>query len=316
MRYLNLRAVLLAVLVLAGQLWTATAHAQPRLTNNTRVTAEQIEEAIRNSPNASPWLRANARAVANLAMFESGGNLSIYNGSCCYGILQMNQRNISRYTNLTPEQFRNLPLQDQINAWARLTNDALRSRVVQSLIALGTFDGRPVDGNLVLACVQLGIGNCQRMIRSGRCNGFADRNGTTICDMADRIAGRGRTPQPNPVPTPPAPGAGGGTPAPGQPGPGMASGGSGCIRDAQGGCLPMSEAMRQGFESGSGVSMERLRSTIQLILAALAFAVTGSAMLGTWQSYSNGAITKAAMITNMQRGLVVIGLVFVVISVL
>lgn len=310
MRYLNLRAVLMAVLVLAGQLWTATAHAQPRLTNNTQVTAEQIEEAIRNSPNASPWLRANARAVANLAMFESGGNLSIYNGSCCYGVLQLNRGNISYYTGLTPEQFRNLPLQDQINAWARLTNDALRSRVVQSLIALGTFDGRPVDGNLVLACVQLGIGNCQRMIRSGRCNGFADRNGTTICDMADRIAGRG------PVPTPPAPGAGGGTPAPGQPGPGMASGGSGCIRDAQGGCLPMSEAMRQGFESGSGVSMERLRSTIQLILAALAFAVTGSAMLDTWQSYSNGAITKAAMITNMQRGLVVIGLVFVVISVL
>lgn len=154
------------------------------------VSAADIVTAIQNSPNASPWLKQNAQAVANLAInVESRGDTNAYNGSCCYGVLQMNRKNIETYAGVSPEVYRNQSLQQQINAWTKLTTSALNSSVVQDLLALGTFDGRPVDGNLVLACVQLGIGNCQRMINSGRCSGFADSNGTTICGMADRMAG-------------------------------------------------------------------------------------------------------------------------------
>ncbi len=124
------------------------------------VSAADIAAAIQNSPSASTWLKQNAQAVAQLAInVESGGNTSAFNGSCCYGVLQMNRTNIARYANVTPEQYRQLSLQEQVNAWSALTSDALQAAAVRNLLALGTFDGRPVDGNLVLACVQLGIGN-------------------------------------------------------------------------------------------------------------------------------------------------------------
>ena len=195
------------------------------------VTAAQVAEAIRNSPNANDWLRANADAVGRLAMFESTGDTTIYNGSCCTGILQMNNANIREYTGLTRQQFAQLSLQDQVNAWSSLTVDAMRSSAPQRLSNMTTFDGRTVTGDLVLACIQLGIGNCQRMINSGSCSGFADRNGTTICHMADRIAG-GTV---NPVT--PTPGGNNATPAPGQAGGTYTPPSFACIRDESGQCM-------------------------------------------------------------------------------
>jgi hypothetical protein len=45
------------------------------------VTAEQVAAAIRSSPTASAWLKANADAVGRLAMFESSGQLDVYNNT-------------------------------------------------------------------------------------------------------------------------------------------------------------------------------------------------------------------------------------------
>ena len=277
-----------------------------------RVTADQVADAIRNSPNASPWLRANADAVGRLAIFESGGRLDIYNGSCCTGVLQMNRSNIERYAGVSREVFATWSLQQQVNAWSRLTSDALSNRIPQSLIAMGTFDGRPVDGNLVLACVQLGVGNCQRMIRSGRCNGFADINGTTICAMADRIAGGQGSGTGN--------GSGSGS---GTGGSGSGSGGGytpprpdfGCVRGTDGNCMSMNDAMRDGFQQGSGVTMEKLRLVLQLLLVGITLLVIGHAMTGVFGNFSRGAITKAQMIYYMQRGLLVAALMYVILSV-
>lgn len=305
-----LRALMLALVLLAA----AMAHAQPRNIDNRQVTAADVAAAIRNSPNASAWLRANADAVANLAMFESGGRLGIYNGSCCFGVLQMNRTNIRQIARVSPEVFRTWSLQDQVNAWARLTTQAMNNQVVRSLIALGTFDGRRVDGNLVLACVQMGVGNCQRMIRSGRCDGFADRNGTTICRMADEIANRGAAPS-NPsnpggtTPPPQTPGHGGNAP-------GTSAPNFDCVRTESGSCMPLSQSMQAGFETGSGVSMSRLRSVIQMLAVAITFLIVGSAMVGVWQNYASGAIAKAELLFYMQRGLIIVGMVFVALSVL
>lgn len=170
--------MLLAVVIL----WPETAAAR-RI-----VTKAEVAAAIRNSPNANAWLKQNAEAVANLAInVESGGRLDIYNGSCCYGVLQMNTRNILEFAKMTPSQFRNADLQTQVNAWSALTSAALNDARPRQLASMSTFDGRPVTGELVLACVQLGIGNCGKMLRSGKCSGFADRLGTTICKMADKM---------------------------------------------------------------------------------------------------------------------------------
>lgn len=282
------------------------ASAQQRLITNDRVTANQVSQAIANSPNASQWLRANANAVGNLAInVESGGYLSVYNGSCCFGVLQLNRSNISRYAETTPEDFRTWSLQRQVDAWSRVMSEALQATPAQALAALGTFDGRRVDANMILACVQLGIGNCQRMIASGRCSGFADSNGTTICGMADRIAGNA------PSPTTP------GTTAPSTP----ISGGSGiafnngCIRGSDGQCVPVTEALRIGFEQGSGVSMARMRTIIQMLLVAITLLVVSSALVGVWQQYARGVIDKATMMEYMQKGCVIVMIVFAVMTI-
>lgn len=250
------------------------------------VTAAEVAEAIRNSPNASPWLRANADDVGNLAMFESSGDTAVYNGSCCYGILQLTATNIDAYAHTTPEEFRNWPLQQQVDAWAALTSPALNYAAPQALIAMGTFDGRPVDGNLVLSCIQLGVGNCQTMINSGSCGGFRDSNGTSICDMADAIAGGSP-----------------GTTLPGPETPG-----------SEPGYTPPSGDIASGFLEGSGVEMHRLRAIIQALLAATTMLIIGSALLGVWRRYAGGGIGHADLIHYMIRGLVTVGLVFVIMS--
>lgn len=171
------------------------------------VSHQQIVNAIKNSPNANAWLKQNAESVANLALkVESGGRLDVYNGSCCFGVLQMNRTNIRVYAKMTPAQFQKADLQTQVNAWSKLTSQMMNTGPVRRLIAMGTFDGRPVTGELVMACIQLGVGNCQKMINSGSCNGFKDSNGTSICAMADKMAGRGTAVTTNgdePPPDPP-----------------------------------------------------------------------------------------------------------------
>ncbi|CAN7763661.1 hypothetical protein LJR039_007206 [Pseudorhodoferax sp. LjRoot39] len=272
------------------------------------VTAEQIAAAVRASPTASQWLRDNAAAVANLAVrVESSGETTAYNGSCCYGVLQMNRTNIRAYTSLTPEQYRTADLQTQINAWVRLTDDALRAAAPSALTGMATFDGRVVDGNLVLACVQLGIGNCQTMLDSGRCNGFADRNGTTICSMADRLAG---------TTTPTTPGTGGGT----TPGTGAGTGTAisvytpPCVRDGAGNCLSITAALEQGFEQGSGTTMSNVKSTIYAIVAALVLMVMMASTAGLWKQYARGRMPTVNLILNVKSVLMVVMLALAILT--
>ena len=267
----------------------------------TLVTAGQVADAIRNSPNASPWLRANADAVGRLAIFESGGRLDVYNGSCCTGVLQMNKGNIREYAGVTHEEFATWDLQRQVYAWSALTSTALNARAPNALAGMGTFDGRTVDGDLVLACVQLGIGNCQRMINSGSCNGFADINGTTICRMADRIRGGSSDPASG--------GSGSGTTGSGS---GASSGGTytppanPCIRDADGSCMSMTTSMEQGFAEGSGVSMGNLRKIIFSSSVALVIVITLSLMSGLWRNYASGAIDKATLMLHSKQAILII----------
>ena len=268
----------------------------------TLVTAAQVADAIRNSPNASPWLRANAEAVGRLAMFESGGRLGVYNGSCCTGVLQMNKTNIREFARVSPEEFATWDLQRQVDAWSALTSNALTARAPNSLAGMGTFDGRTVDGDLVLACVQLGIGNCQRMINSGSCSGFADINGTTICGMADRIRGGAGNPSPG----------GSGSTSSGSSSSGTSFGGTytppanPCVRDADGSCMSITASLEQGFLEGSGVPMRDLRVMVFAASVALVIMVTISLMSGLWRNYASGAIDKAALMLHSKKAILII----------
>ena len=283
------------------------AVAQDRVVNDTRVTAADVQQALQNSPNASPQLLQYAQAVGSLAMYESGGQLSVYNGSCCYGVLQMNQTNIRVQTGLTPEQFRRLPLQDQVNAWASVMSQALTTHAPSLLSSMGTFDGRPVTPSMVLACVQLGVGNCLNMIRSGRCSGFADINGTTICAMADRIDnGMGSSP---PVAVTPAPGSPTVTPIrPREP---LSS----CITDGQGRCISISQALSDGFEQGSGHSMQVLRTFIQGLTAVVTFLIAAGLMLGVWREHTSGRLATVDLVNGWRTTSMVVLIILVAMTV-
>lgn len=268
------------------------------------VTATQVADAIRNSPNASPWLKANADAVGRLAMFESSGQLDVYNGSCCTGILQMNKKNIRKYAETSPEDFKTWDLQSQVDAWSKLTTEAMQARAPKTLAGLGTFDGREVDGDMVLACVQLGIGNCQKMINSGSCNGFADINGTTICKMADRIRNgppTGNNGDPVDDLIQPNPDQGGTYRPPVDP----------CIREGEG-CLPLTESLEQGFASGSGVSMGNLRAIIFAISTAFVTLILMSFITAIFRNYSTGSIEKVELVSGVQKT-IMIGMSFIVV---
>ena len=60
--------------------------------------------------------------------------------------------------------------------------------------------------------------------------------------------------------------------------------------------------------------MDRVRKLIQLLLVAITMLVVGSAMLGVWRNYTVGAILKTDMMLYMQRGLIIVGMIFVVMS--
>lgn len=275
------------------------------------VNAAQVQQAILSSPNASSQLQTYAAAVGNLAMFESGGRLSVYNGSCCYGVLQMNNRNIASIVPpVTPEQFRNWSLQQQVNAWSTVMSDALRTYAARTLAGMGTFDGRPVTPSMVLACVQLGVGNCMTMIRSGRCSGFADINGTTICSMADRIDGTT-----TPTNSGSNPGTVTGTPAPVSNNLTPTTVINNCITDGYGHCISISAAMEQGFLTGSGRSMSDVRGFIQSLTVGITLLVCAWLALGLWREFTTGRIATADLVMGGRSVLMIAAAIFVVMTV-
>lgn len=154
----------------------------------TNYTSQQIADAVRRS-SLDPSLRAYADQMGQLGVYESSGNAGVYNGSCCTGIFQINQSNL-RAQGLTPAQYANMGLDQQVEVWARVTNGGVNTGVVKKLQGMQTFDGQPVDGAFIMACIQLGTGNCQKMVQSGSCSGFSDINGTTICKMANAMRGK------------------------------------------------------------------------------------------------------------------------------
>jgi hypothetical protein len=153
----------------------------------TRDTSAVINSAAASAPGYIASLMSQAGQLA--VNMESGGNEGIWNGTCCTGLLQMTVGNLTKYGHYTPHTYANAGLQAQVNSWVSLTSAAANTPAVRTLTSAGKFDGQTVDSAFLLACIQLGPGNCQKMVSSGKCNGFADINGTSICKMAARIRG-------------------------------------------------------------------------------------------------------------------------------
>jgi integrating conjugative element protein (TIGR03758 family) len=155
------------------------------------VTSAQVAAAIGNSP-LSPELKRYAADIGKLAVnVESGGNLGVYNGTCCTGVLQVNRGGLKTYCHCTPEEYANMGLQQQVDVWAKVTNANADNATVRQLMALGSFGGKPVTGAMVLSCIQIGPGNCAKTVKAGTCatSAGSDGNGNNFCDFAAKVDG-------------------------------------------------------------------------------------------------------------------------------
>jgi hypothetical protein len=182
--FLGLVTILLAILLHATIAVPQALAQKGQYCERTNYSAQEITDAVKNS-SLRQDLKATSCSLGGLGRFESGGNKGVYNGSCCTGIFQLNNANVQKYAGTDRAGYGCLSLQDQVNAWANLTNDGYNTPAVRQLASMTTFDGQKVGASFIAACIQLGTGNCQKMLNSGRCSGFADSNGTTICDMAN-----------------------------------------------------------------------------------------------------------------------------------
>ena len=194
------RMALLAVVTVAAA--TAALAASYFPGGNTYSQGE-ITQFFANSSN--PYLSNNASTYAAMSMVETGGtgSTSIYNGSCCTGLMQMNGENIRDFAGMSKADFAQLSGQQQVDVYTKyytsIQNDP-NMKQVRNLAENGGYIGsHKVDADTVAACAQFGTGNCRAAMANGctdRRNGFGGDGYKTVCEMADAARGKGKTPNP------------------------------------------------------------------------------------------------------------------------
>jgi len=169
--------------------------ARSYLAPNIEYSQQEIQGFFEASGNA--YLAENAATFAAMSYnVESGGNSAIYNGSCCTGLMQMNQSNLRTFCNCTPAEYAAMSGQEQINIYARYYESIANASSVQTLLDMQangqSLGGYQVDGAMIAACIQLGVGNCQKSINNG-CSGVTPAEGgdghVNICTMAAKANG-------------------------------------------------------------------------------------------------------------------------------
>jgi hypothetical protein len=195
--------VLLAFLAFCA--WSPLANAAISVIGSQQtVTQAQIQQSLLNN-GATPSMAAAAASLSS-SVEDRGGTLGIYNGSCCTGVLQVNQSNLAAYCNCTSQQYANMSLDQQTAVWMTVNNassGAASVKQLQSMEASGqTLGGQTVDDAMILSCQQLGAGHCAQTIAYAQSTGScasgkgvpgADGNGTSICSMASQIDANGGT---------------------------------------------------------------------------------------------------------------------------
>ena len=257
------------------------------------VTAAQVAAAVANSP-LSPALKAYAADIGNLAInVESGGNLGVYNGTCCTGVLQVNTGGLKTYCQCTPQEYANMSLQQQVDIWAQVTNVNANNATVRQLMGLGSFGGQPVTGAMVLSCIQIGPGNCAKTVSAGTCatSAGSDGNGNNFCDFAAKING-GTGSSPVMI-------GDGGTP----------SGAAPPLLPAANYQYP---SVEEAFLAGAGVDVGQSKDAILSALSVAMFLWSAWVALAQYLSWRKGRIDWMTLQNNIVSSTVLTLLVFVI----
>jgi len=257
------------------------------------VTAAQVAAAVANSP-LSPALKAYAADIGNLAInVESGGNLGVYNGTCCTGVLQVNTGGLKTYCQCTPQEYANMSLQQQVDIWAQVTNVNANNATVCQLMGLGSFGGHPVTGAMVLSCIQIGPGNCAKTVSAGTCatSAGSDGNGNNFCDFAAKInGGTGSSP--------------------------VMVGDGGTQSGAAPPLLPAANyqypSVEEAFLAGAGVDVGQSKDAILSALSVAMFLWSAWVALAQYLSWRKGRIDWMTLQNNIVSSTVLTLLVFVI----
>ena len=184
-----LTLAMIVLLIIGSTAPKAMASAAHVLAQNVSVTNADIAASLQRNGFSQSFSQAAANLSSGIE--NRSGQLALYNGSCCTGVLQMNNDNLTATCGCTRAQYAAMTLDEQTKYWGQTTRQGYRAEAIRKLNTMTTFDNQPVDDALKLACVQLGTGNCNTMLTGGHCGSFADRNGMTICRMAAGIRAGG-----------------------------------------------------------------------------------------------------------------------------
>ncbi len=161
-------------------------HAQTVYVTNSDIAAAGEKAGLNQSV-------AQAAADASSNVEDQSGQLNIISSNGMAGLMQMDPNNLDKYCRCSPQEYANSSVDEQMAVWAKFQAIAFDSAAIKETETMTTFDGQPVDDAFRLACIQLGVGNCQDVLSSGSCADRTDGNGVNICQYAAKLRS-GNTP--------------------------------------------------------------------------------------------------------------------------
>jgi hypothetical protein len=138
--------------------------------------ANQVSQAIQNSPYASLALQGSSCTWGGASMAESGGNTCSSNGNN-FGVLQLTSTNLP--PGMTSSQYMALPLQQQVDIWiqrAGPTSQGSAFNTVNGDVG-SSINGYPITAGAAAACAQFGALICSRDLASLNATGQCPSQG-------------------------------------------------------------------------------------------------------------------------------------------
>ncbi len=162
--------------------------------------ANQVSQAIQDSPYASSAMKNSSCTWGGASMAESGGNTCSSNGNN-FGVLQLTSKNLP--PGMTSSQYMSLPLQQQVDIWAQRAGPSSQGSAFNTLNADAgsSINGYPISQGTAAACAQFGALNCSKDLASlnatGPCptqgNGGVRATNATLANGTANLDGNGQS---------------------------------------------------------------------------------------------------------------------------
>lgn len=168
--------------------------------SNSHSSAFDIASALKKCDSANDTLKDNACNFGGASIAESGGNTCESNGNN-FGVLQLTRTNLNG-TGISPDQYLNLPMQQQVCIWAQQVGNSNTQGGYQTLANNRNIGGTPGTSGMLMACFQFGPLICKNDIsfmqsHGGACptagNGGVRATGGTLSNGSANLDGNNQS---------------------------------------------------------------------------------------------------------------------------